>query len=193
MTWWCPGDKTSSEPMMVSSLTHIWVSISDAESGIIRVKQVNVMTDDALEIRGLCFPWISLYPPPHPLLNEVEVGGGGGGWAILVSPCPFVSPSVRGQNRVSSVSSTILPDPFHIYNHEVCCVYFSKLKHFKFWHLFYYFNFDSVLCWFGIQYESIVFDCLVLTWYPIWINSMCNHEAAWLSSEYRCSSRYSFN
>ena len=61
----------------------------------------------------------------YPRFYEVERGGGG----ILVSPCPSVRLSVRGQNHVSSVSSTM-----HLVNQlqKVCCIYiFFRFQNFN--------------------------------------------------------------
>ena len=54
MAWHRPGDKPSSEPMMVRSLTHIcvtrpqWVNTSGATTGLFQDNYVNIMAADAL-------------------------------------------------------------------------------------------------------------------------------------------------
>ena len=70
--------------------------------------------------------------------NKVERGYTG----FTLSVCLSVRLSVCGQNRVRSVSSTILMDPFHICtsyqatSEGVLCVMFvSKFENFKFWRI----------------------------------------------------------
>ena len=93
---------------------------------------------------------------------------------ILVSPCPSVRPSVCPSVRLSVcpfvdriVSALYLQqyssDPFHI-----CTSYqatsegvsrvmpVSKFKYLKFWRIFKICNFDFVIFWLGIQYDSMV-------------------------------------
>ena len=90
-------------------------------------------------------------------------------WGILVSRrpsvCPSICPAVCGQNRVCSVSSTILAGSIsylHILSSRCvaykCYCEFPKFEFLaKFWNL-----------WL----------CLVMTWDLIWIHSMGNHGAA---------------
>ena len=84
---------------------------------------------------------------------------------ILVSPCPSVRLSVSGQNHVRSVSSTILIRSIaymHILSSNfrrcVACNDCFKIMA------------NSLNLWFSL--------CLLLTWDPIWLNGMGNHEAA---------------
>ena len=90
---------------------------------------------------------------------------------ILVSRCPSVCPSVRpsvcGQNRVRSVSSTILAESIsylHIsssnFRRCVTCKGYCEIPKFpkieNFWQIFWICNFYFVLLWHGIWYESVV-------------------------------------
>ena len=91
---------------------------------------------------------------------------------ILVSPCPSVHlsvcPSVRlsvcGQNRVRSVSSTILIGSIsylHILSSNfrrcvACNARFNIFINLKFWRIFLIRDFDFVFFWLGIQYDSMV-------------------------------------
>ena len=96
---------------------------------------------------------------------------------ILVSPCPSVRLSVCGQNGVRSVSSTIVIGSIsylHILssNFRRCvacngCFKIQKLEILA--------NSLNLLLWLW----------LLLTWDPIWLNGMGNHE---VSSERRRSS-----
>ena len=78
---------------------------------------------------------------------------------------PFVRPSVRlsvcGQNRVCSVSSTILISSIsylHILssNFRRCVLCNACWKIWKFGEFFKFCNFDFVFFWLGIQYDSMV-------------------------------------
>ena len=107
---------------------------------------------------SLCVYW--LYPP----LQRSWKGG------ILVSPCPSVRLSVCGQNRVRSVSSTILIGSIsylHILssNFRRCVACNARFKIQKFEILAIFWNLQLWLCH-------------LLTWDPIWLNGMGNHEAA---------------
>ena len=93
----------------------------------------------------------------------------------LVSSCTSFRLSVCGQNRVSSLSSTILfasISYLHILSSNfrrcaACKVYF-KTQTFEILA-------NSLNLWLWL--------CLLLTWDPIWLNSMGNHEAVGVSSE----------
>ena len=102
-----------------------------------------------------------LYPP----LQRSWKGG------ILVSPCPSVRPSVRlsvcGQNRVRSVSSTILIGSIsylHIllsnFRRCVACNARFNIQKFEIC------NFDFVFFWLGIQYDSMVWVIMRRRGYP---------------------------
>ena len=93
----------------------------------------------------------------YPRFSEVERGG------ILVSPCQSVRLSVCGQNRVCSVSSTILNGSIsylHILSSNfrrcVACNACFKIQKFEILANFYICNFDFVFFWLGIQYDSMV-------------------------------------
>ena len=81
---------------------------------------------------------------------------------ILVSPCPSVHLSICGQNRVHSVSSTILVQSISylhalsIWEGVLRVMFVSKFKKLKFWRILWICNFDFVFFWLGIQYDSIV-------------------------------------
>ena len=104
---------------------------------------------------------------------------------ILFSPCRSVLLSVCGQNRVRSVSSTILVGSIsylHILSGHIrrcfACNVYCKIKKNKILA-----NSLNLLLWL----------CILLTWDPIWLISMGNHEAVGVSSEWRrsnCSSYY---
>ena len=112
----------------------------------------------ASQITGNCFVCpTACYPPPS-RFNEVERGVY---WFHLVHL------SVCGQNRVRSVSSTILVGSIsylHILSRKsegVACnvfffffFFFSKFDNFKFWQILEICNFDIVFIWLGIQYDS---------------------------------------
>ena len=87
-----------------------------------------------------------------PRFNEVERGVY---WYHLVRL------SVCGQNRVRSVSSTILIGSIsylHILSSTFrrCVACNARLKNLKFWRIFKLCNFDFVFFWLGIQYDSMV-------------------------------------
>ena len=116
-----------------------------------------------LEVASMiCFPLVQilLYPP----LQRSWKGG------ILVSPCPSVMSALYLQQYSL--------DPFHICisyqatSEGVSRVMFvPKFKNLKF-------DFDFVFFLLGIQFDSKLWLCLLLTWDPIWFNSKGNHEAA---------------
>ena len=85
----------------------------------------------------------SLYIP----LNEVEGG-------ILVSPCPSVCLSIYPYQQYAT-------DPFHI---NTSCRATSRVSHVMFISKFQIFNFDFVLFWLGIQYDSIVWVIMGRWW-----------------------------
>ena len=83
--------------------------------------------------------------------------------SVRLPICPSVCPSVCGQNRVCSVSSTILVRsiPYlHILssNFRMCvvCKGYCKIPKYVFWGFFLICKLDFVLLWHGIWYESIV-------------------------------------
>ena len=101
-----------------------------------------------------------------PRFNEVERGVY---WYHLVRL------SVCGQNRVRSVSSTILIGSIsylHILSSNfrrcVACKVRSKFKNFG-----EFFIFETLTGW-----KKYFVFCLLLTWDPIWLNGMGNHEEA---------------
>ena len=115
------------------------------------LKAVTMQTDMpiATPSPGGCVPrYGDIKAQVEMVINTLQWSWNGG---ILVSHRPSVCPSLRlsvapsvcGQNCVRTVSSTILtkPDPFHIYT---------------FTHFGIFCNFDFVLFWLGIWYESIV-------------------------------------
>ena len=107
-----------------------------------------------------------------PRFNEVERG-------ILVSPCPSVRLSVCGQNRVRSVSSTILIGSIsylHILSSNLrrCVAGIARFKSQNFVTC----NFDFVFFWLWIQYDSMAWVIM---------------RRRWVSSERRRSSCSSFN
>ena len=99
-------------------------------------------------------------------------------WFHLVHPS--ICLSVCGQNRVGFVSSTILVRSIaylHILSSNfrrcVTCIVCFKVQQF------------------GILANSLNLQLWlfhILIWDPIWLNSVGNHEAAGVSSEWRCSS-----
>ena len=133
MAWRRPGDKPLSEPMMVSVLTHIcvtwpqWVKAYNTTIKMVKYQAATKMLKirQNYERHEWAMQWllrvfwrkinsrnskqclllipVSFIIPPA----STKLKGG-----ILVSPCLFVCPSIRlsicGQNRVRSVSSTIL-------------------------------------------------------------------------------------
>ena len=80
-----------------------------------------------------------------PRFNEVDRGVY---WYHLgrLSVCPSVHLSVCGQNRVRSVSSTIL----------IRSISYLHILSLKFWRIFKICNFDFVIFWLWIQYDSMV-------------------------------------
>ena len=93
----------------------------------------------------------------YPRLNEVERRVY---WFHLVRPsvCPSVRLSVCGQNRVRTVSSIIILIGSISYL-RILSSNFRRCVTCKVYFLFF-------------------FNCLLLTWDPMWPNSMGNHEAA---------------
>ena len=90
----------------------------------------------------------------------------GGYTGITLSVCSSVRLSVCGQNHVCSVSSTIFGGSIsylHILSSNFCCNAHFKIQKFEILA-----NFFNLLLWL----------CLLLTWDPIWLNGMGNHEAA---------------
>ena len=85
---------------------------------------------------------------------------------MLVSRHPFVCPSICLWTKswpLCIFHNTYLPDPFHICtsyqgtSESVCSVKFIvKFNNLNFWQIFGICNFDFVLLWHGIRYESIV-------------------------------------
>ena len=93
----------------------------------------------------------------------------GGYTGITLSVCPSVRLSVCGQNRVCSVSSRILIGSIsylHILSSNfrrcVACNAHFKIQKFEILAIF-------LNLWLWL--------CLLLTWDPIWLNGMGNHEA----------------
>ena len=85
----------------------------------------------------------------------------------------LVRPSICGQNRVHSVSSTILIGSisclqyYQVTSEGVSRVMFvSKLKNLKFLRNLEICNFDFVFFWLGIQYDSIVWVIMRRQGYP---------------------------
>ena len=92
-------------------------------------------------------------------------------WFHVVCPSVHVRPSVRGQNHVHSVTSTILARSIsylHMllsnFRRYVVCNVFGKIINFYNQHFLakvLICNFDFVLFWLGIWYESIVWVIMV--------------------------------
>ena len=98
---------------------------------------------------------------------------------ILVSHCPSVRPSVcPSLDRIVSALylQQYLSDPFHI-----CTYYQATLE------VVSRVNFVAKLKHIG-KFFKFFWLCLLMTWDPIWLNSMGNHGAAGVSSERRRSS-----
>ena len=139
-----------------------------ARKRLIRAKNSNFFSHWSLEFDG--WPWITtghlsyatprflFHLIPHvnytPRFNEVD----GGYTGITLSVCPSVDRIVSAL-YLQQYSS----DPFHI-----CTSYqatsegvsrvmpVSKFKNLKFWRIFKICNFDFVIFWLGIQYDSMV-------------------------------------
>ena len=98
-----------------------------------------------------------------PCFNEVERGYAGFTSSIRLSVRPSVHLSVRGQIFSALYLPQYLPDPFHICtsyqatSEGVSHVKFIvKFQNLIFWQFFGTCNFDFVLLWHGMWYESIV-------------------------------------
>ena len=105
--------------------------------------------------------------------------------------------SICGQNRVRSVSSTILVRSIsylHILwsNFKRCitckvCVNIQKLKKLKFWQIISICNFDFVFFWLGIQYDSIVW-VMIKQW-----GVSSEHRRSSCSSCFLCGCTITYN
>ena len=98
---------------------------------------------------------------------------------ILVSPCSSVRLSVCGQNRVRSVSSTLLIRSIsylHILSSNfrrcVACNVCLKLKNLQLWRILKICNF-AFFFWLGIQYDSMLW-LIMRRW---GVSSECRHSS----------------
>ena len=142
----------------------------------------------------------------HLIINMYIVNYAPRSWkgGILVSHRPSIRTAVCGQNRVRSVSSTVPARSISYlrmlssnFRKCTCCVYksYCKIQRFEFLAIFFICNFDFVLLWHGIWYESIVSIPNHNTYCVIWYCSMGNHGVGgWVGvfSEHRRSSCSSY-
>ena len=138
-----PGQEPDMFEQDRCSITHL----NAADFILLKVKQITPL---AIGVYGCNFKYV-LYPS----LNEVEGG-------ILVSPCPSVCPFVRlsvcGQNRVRSVSSTILAGSISYLN-----ILSSKFRGCRVWSIVK--NSKMLFLWqFFFKFASLSLPCIHVMW-----------------------------
>ena len=95
--------------------------------------------------------------------------------------------SICGQNRVCSVSSTILVGSIsylHILSSNfrrcvTCQVFLSKFKSLKFWQILYICKFDFLFFWLGIQYDKILW--VIMRWRGVSSERRLSSCSSWFS------------
>ena len=96
---------------------------------------------------------------------------------FTLSVCPSFHPSISVLSVPSTISTLY---SFHVYtsylttSEGVSHIFvFAKYQNFKFWQFFKICNFDFVLFWPGIRYESIVW--VIMEWWGVFSECRCSN------------------